>query len=196
LVYPSWVLPLWAILAIVGVWIGMRFWVSSSKPIKLVRIMSALVLLSYAVLALIGNYQGGSNPLKPWQGRLIAHQWQNFTDVDEFKNALNQAAKSRVPVIVDWYANWCVSCKIIEREVFANQKILPKLNNYRLLRFDITDSNLSQRNLLASYGLFGPPAILFFNKEGTHLENLKIVGEINLQQFSLNLDEFATNLSI
>jgi len=191
----SWILPLWALLAGFSAFIVLRNFSLSAKPIKLVRICCALLLVGYGVVAVIGGIRGGDNPLKPLTGRLVIGQWQNFDDVAQFENALKQAAKSKRAVVVDWYADWCISCKVIERDVLANPVIAEQLDNYLLLRFDITKSTTEQRRLLDKYQLFGPPAILFFAYDGKLIAELNVIGEINFAQFRFKLEQFAQILS-
>ena len=90
--------------------------------------------------------------------------------------------------MLDWYADWCISCKVIEREVFADPLIAPRLADYRLIRFDITESNAQQRALLDRYKLFGPPAVLFFDRSGQEISNVRVVGEIDVAQFAERLN--------
>jgi len=187
----SLILPLWALLAGFSAFMMLRHFSISSQAIKLVRIFCALLLLSYGAVALFGGYKGGSNPIRPWADNFYGSSWQNFTKAIELENALSQAAKSHRAVIIDWYANWCISCKVIERDILAHPAIAAQLDNYLLLRFDITDANQEQRNLLNKYNLFGPPAILFFDYEGNLLTELNIIGEISLAQFQTRLDQFA-----
>lgn len=66
--------------------------------------------------------------------------------------------------MLDWYADWCISCKVIEHEVLPDPDVIAQLKGYRLIRFDMTDSNAEQRALLDRYKLFGPPALLIFGK--------------------------------
>ncbi len=96
--------------------------------------------------------------------------------------------------MLDWYADWCVSCKVFEREVFAHPEVAPRLAGYRLIRFDITDSNAEQRALLDRYQLFGPPAILFFDRAGNELKDVRVVGELDAREFGERLDRAERSL--
>ena len=68
-------------------------------------------------------------------------------------------------MLVDVYADWCISCKLIEREVFGNPEVQARLRDFTLIRFDMTQSTREQRQWLERQGLFGPPAILFYAVE-------------------------------
>ena len=96
------------------------------------------------------------------------------------------------PVLLDWYADWCISCKVIERQVLTDPTVQARLPAYRLLRFDITESNPAQRGLLDRYNLFGPPAILFFAPGGDEWSDLRVIGEIDAAGLAERLRRAAT----
>ncbi|MCF5394482.1 thioredoxin fold domain-containing protein, partial [Pseudomonas syringae] len=80
---------------------------------------------------------------------------------------------------LDWYADWCISCKVIEHEVLPDPGVVARLSGYKQVRFDMTDSNAEQRALLDRYKLFGPPALLFFDKNGEERQTVRVIGEID-----------------
>lgn len=81
--------------------------------------------------------------------------WQTVNTPAQLDAALAEAKAAGQPVLLDWYADWCISCKVIEHEVLNNPRVLDLLSGYRLVRFDITASNPEQRALLDRYQLFG-----------------------------------------
>ena len=87
-------------------------------------------------------------------------------------------------MLLDWYADWCISCKVIEREVLNDSLVVDRLRGYRQISFDITASNREQRTLLDRYQLFGPPALMFFGKDGVEHVEVRVVGEIGATQFA------------
>ena len=87
-------------------------------------------------------------------------------------------------LLLDWYADWCISCKVLEHEVLNNPRVLDLLKGYRLVRFDMTASNAEQRALLDHYQLFGPPAQMFFGKNGQEKSDQRVIGEINAADFA------------
>ncbi|MFJ3482959.1 protein-disulfide reductase DsbD [Pseudomonas sp. NPDC090202] len=154
-----------------------------------------LFLMVYALACWYGALSGQTDPLRPLgrpQSAQIANdgarptteQWQTVTRASELDNILETSKNTAQPVLVDWYADWCISCKVIEHEVLPDPKIVSQLKGFRLIRFDMTDSSPEQRALLDRYKLFGPPALLFFGKDGNELENARVVGEIDVQGFS------------
>ncbi|EPN33505.1 thiol:disulfide interchange protein precursor, partial [Pseudomonas syringae pv. actinidiae ICMP 19096] len=106
-------------------------------------------------------------------------QWQTITTSAELDRVMQEAQGAGKPLLLDWYADWCISCKVIEHEVLPDPGVVARLAGYSLIRFDMTDSNAEQRALLDRYKLFGPPALLFFAKNGEELQNVRVVGEFD-----------------
>ncbi|MNF54397.1 Thiol:disulfide interchange protein DsbD precursor [compost metagenome] len=160
--------------------------------------LAGLVLLVYAVAAWTGALKGESDPLRPL-GRVhlagapatvpAADQWQTIKTPAQLDAALADAKASGQPLLLDWYADWCISCKVIEREVLTATEVTSQLGDYRLIRFDMTESNAQQRALLDRYKLFGPPAILFFDGKGNELADLRVVGEVDAKAFAARLQQ-------
>ncbi|HXR02429.1 MAG TPA: thioredoxin family protein, partial [Pseudomonas sp.] len=157
-----------------------------------------LFLLVYALACWYGALSGQSDALAPLgraqnaplasqSGGNAAQQWQTVTRVSELQQILKESKNTEKPVLVDWYADWCISCKVIEHEVLPDPKIVSGLKGFRLIRFDMTDSSDEQRALLDRYKLFGPPALLFFGKDGNELTNVRVVGEIDVQVLAEHL---------
>lgn len=105
----------------------------------------------------------------------------------ELEAAQAAAKAAGQPLLLDWYADWCISCKVIEREVLTAPEVTAQLGRYRLVRFDMTESTAEQRALLDRYKLFGPPALLFFGANGDEWADLRVVGEIHAAAFADHL---------
>ncbi|WXL25163.1 protein-disulfide reductase DsbD [Ectopseudomonas mendocina] len=190
-------LALWGLLAAgVALWLGALELTPKTHHQKFAHVIS-LPFLVYAIVAWVGALQGNSDPLQPLghatgaaqasQSVASKGQWQTITTPAELDATLNAAKANGQPVLLDWYADWCISCKVIERQVFSSPVVGPLLSDYQLLRFDITESNAAQRSLLDRYKLFGPPAIQLFNKKGDELQDLRVVGEIDAADFTARL---------
>ena len=152
-------------------------------------------MLVYGLACWYGALSGQSDPLNP-----IGHsqpvatavagtpqpagQWLTVSTSAELDSALAQAKAAGQPLLLDWYADWCISCKVIEHEVLNNPRVLELLKGYRLVRFDITASNAEQRALLDHYKLFGPPALMLFGKNGAEKSDQRVIGEINAADFA------------
>ena len=158
--------------------------------------LAGLTLLVYALAAWTGALRGESDPLRPL-GRdgqasgstrtLAQDPWQTLSTPAELDSALAAAKAANQPLLLDWYADWCISCKVIEREVLNAPEVLAQLPRYRLIRFDITASDPAQRALLDRYQLFGPPAILLFAGNGDEWTDLRVVGEVDAATFAERL---------
>jgi thiol:disulfide interchange protein DsbD len=149
-----------------------------------------LFLLVYALTCWFGAWSGQTDPTRPL-GRsqtmlssdgataMSSSNWQTISSAAELDRILKEASTAGQPLILDWYADWCISCKVIEHEVLPHPDVITQLEGYRLIRFDMTASNEEQRRLLDRYKLFGPPALLIFGKNGLEREDVRVVGEID-----------------
>lgn len=157
------------------------------KPLQRAGQLLGLMFLVYAVAAWTGALRGESDPMHPLgRGGPGLHagppsstpgDWQNITTPAQLNAALASAQAAGRPVLLDWYADWCISCKIIERQVLPTPEVQAQLPGFVLLRFDMTASTEEQRSLLDRYNLFGPPAFLFFSPKGDEWSDLRIIGE-------------------
>jgi len=154
-----------------------------------------LLLLTYGLACWYGALSGQGNPLNPLgpsqsisnatpAAPQPAGQWLSISTPAELDNALAEATAAGQPLLLDWYADWCISCKVIEHEVLDNPRVLALLKGYRMIRFDMTASNPEQRALLDHYRLFGPPALMFFGKNGAEISDQRVIGEINAADFA------------
>lgn len=188
-------LALWGLLAAgVALWLGVLELTPKTHHQKLAQLLG-LPLLVYALVAWVGALQGQSDPLRPL-GQLVSQaeatsvkssQWLTVSTPDELDAALRNARNNGTPLLLDWYADWCISCKVIEREVLSAPQVTRQLGDYQLVRFDITESNAAQRALLDRYQLFGPPAIQLFNGKGDEWLDLRVVGEVDANTFAARL---------
>ncbi|MCF7201809.1 protein-disulfide reductase DsbD [Pseudomonas oligotrophica] len=190
-------LALWGTLAAgTAIFLGALEFVPKSTPRKLAQ-LAGLGLLVYALSAWIGALQGADDPLRPLSRPLAgaiasdSEQWQTVSTPAQLQQQFLAAKQAGQPLLLDWYADWCISCKVIEREVFRDAGIAPRLSEYRLVRFDITESNAAQRALLDRYRLFGPPAVLFFDRQGKEIDAARVVGEVDARAFAGKLDDAA-----
>ncbi len=156
--------------------------------------LAGLLLLSYALACWVGAYSGQTDPFKPLgstagsfasgaAAQPAASNWQTITSAAELDSALASAKAAGRPLVLDWYADWCISCKVIEHEVLTDPAVIAGLASYQRVRFDMTDSNAEQRAVLDRYKLFGPPALLFFDRQGEEATTSRIVGEIDVKGF-------------
>lgn len=176
----------------VGLFMGALEFVYKPPRKRLVQLLG-MFLLFYALACWYGAFSGQTDPFNPiGQPRIVDNNgqvqntstWQTISTPAELDRALADARSSSTPLLLDWYADWCISCKVIEREVLDDPVVIERLKGYRLIRFDITASNAEQRALLDRYQLFGPPALMFFGKDGVERADVRVIGEINAKDFA------------
>jgi len=147
-----------------------RFW----KGIGIVMLLTGAALL-------IGALSGSRDPLQPLaglRGQAIAAEEKHlpFERVASLAELEQKIMAAGQPVMLDFYADWCVSCKEMERFTFADSAVRAKLAGFKLFQADVTANSADDKALLAKFGLFGPPGILFFAPDGRELKNARVVG--------------------
>jgi thiol:disulfide interchange protein DsbD len=163
-------------------------------------------LAIWAAVLLVGLAAGSSDPLRPLAvlasrgGPVTVGGASNsattapqsdltFAPVRS-SNELDQAVKTAAqPAMLDFYADWCVSCKEMEKFTFSDPRVQAKLKQMNLLRADVTANNPDDQTLLKRFGLFGPPGIIFFDPAGK--EVLRVVGYESADKFLRSLDKVA-----
>jgi thiol:disulfide interchange protein DsbD len=148
----------------------------------------------YSVFLFFGALSGATNPLNPLEelntqtinSKDISTKHTDFKIVRTVKELKNIVKNSNKPVLVDFSANWCASCKEFDENTFKNQKIKKEMDNFTLLRVDVTKNSDEDKELLKKFNLFGPPAVIFF-KNNKELKSLKVVGYKNPQEFMVYL---------
>jgi thiol:disulfide interchange protein DsbD len=159
-----------------------------------------LVLMFTGALMLVGAAGGGDDPLKPL-GFLAGSSAQAatgaagtekplFTRVansDELATKLAEAKAAGKPVMLDFFAEWCVACKIMERDVFSRPAVHAALAGYVVLQADVTGNSADNRALLARHEVLGLPSVLFFRADGAEVSGERIQGELDEAQFLAHL---------
>ncbi|MFB9128157.1 protein-disulfide reductase DsbD [Paraburkholderia dipogonis] len=160
-------------------------------------------LAIWAAVLLVGLAAGSSDPLRPLAvlaargGETGVASASNKPDSApqgdltfapvRSSNELDQAVKSAAqPAMLDFYADWCVSCKEMEKFTFSDPRVHAKLTQMNLLRADVTANNIDDQALLKRFSLFGPPGIIFFDQRGK--EVLRVVGYESADKFLRSLD--------
>jgi thiol:disulfide interchange protein DsbD len=138
---------------------------------------------------LIGALSGARDILRPLSalggGQAIAQtahlQFERVKNLAELDARVAQARSKTV--MLDFYADWCVSCKEMENLTFADEKVQSQLKNSLLLQIDLTANSDDDKAFLKRYELFGPPAILFFDRQGKEQADYRVMGYQNPEQF-------------
>jgi thiol:disulfide interchange protein DsbD len=107
--------------------------------------------------------------------------------VAELDTRVAEAAARSQPVMLDFYADWCVSCKEMEKFTFSDVRVQAKLAGVLLLQADVTANNDDDKALLKRYGFFGPPGIIFFDRNGKENPTVRVVGYQPAEMFLLSL---------
>ena len=186
-------MALWATLLIVtATYMGVLQPVAHGAPAWRTLVKGlGLVLLIYGILLLVGVAAGGRDPWQPLRGiRLVAAAATELPEsgfrpvktVADVKQAV-QAANGQ-PVVLDFYADWCVTCRELERETFADSSVRATLAQITALQADVTANNDDDQALLRQFGIVGPPALLFFGPDGKERSEYRIVGFVDAAQFN------------
>ncbi len=185
-------LALWAaLLSIAPIAMGVLNKLSDT-PSAWGRIFKAigLLVMFYGILLWGLVARGGGDMLAPLSGwgassaqATQAHvQFEKIKSIEDLDKALTRGQKNNQVVMLDFYADWCISCKELERFVFSNAEVVNAMKNTIALQADVTDNDAIDKALMAKFNIIGPPGILFF-KDGVEHRSQRIVGEINAQGY-------------
>jgi len=187
---------LWGALAIAsGVYLGALTRLESTDGgwRKLSQALGVMLLV-LGVLQFVGAAAGGNDwlrPLKPFAGGATAGApaaaAPTFTEVDNLTQLTRAVDAAQRPVFLDFYADWCVDCKRMERRTFPDPQVASVMSEFDLLKIDMTDFNDEHQAVLNAYGLHGPPAYLFFDR-GNELENFRMFGFMPPDEFVSHLE--------
>jgi thiol:disulfide interchange protein DsbD len=195
------VMLVWGAFAILcAVFLGV-FDASAGKPTIALRFGKTfgLVLLAIGLVELVGAASGGTNVLEPLSqfhgassGGSGEEKKASFTRIrtaEELDQALLSAKK---PVMLDFYADWCVACKEMDRFTFHDPKVIDQLGNLTLLQVDVTANSEDDRALMKRFGLFGPPGMIFFDAKGKEIPESRIVGVLEAAAFFDHVSKYIT----
>jgi len=156
-----------------------------------------LLILIYGVAYLIGAAAGSNDLIQPLRGLAAtsgnSQQAQQHVAFRQIKGrqglqlALNDSVQQQRGTMLDFYADWCISCKEMEKYAFTNAQVLSALKDIVTLQADVTDNDNIDTELMSSLGIYGPPAILFFDSSGQEIRNRRVVGEMSGEQFAAHI---------
>ncbi len=110
-------------------------------------------------------------------------RFHRVTTVGEVNTQLAKAKRKGKPVLVDFFANWCIDCKLMERQVFADSKVQKELAAFVLLKADVTKNDQAARNLEQHFNVVAPPTFIFFNAHGKELKKYQLIGKMDAKSF-------------
>ncbi len=151
-------------------------------------------LLLYGAALLVGLLGGARDPLQPLAflrggAAAAASPAPTFEKIKSIAELDARLASAPRPVLLDFWAEWCVSCKEMEKFTFADPAVAAKMQQFTLLKADVTANNEDDKALLKRFGLFGPPGIIFFDGKGQEIAGLRVVGFMPAAKFSAVLDQ-------
>jgi len=159
-----------------------RYRVNPNNPI---RLGLGIFLLTFGVLQAVGAATGGTNPITPLSklrgsfDNQRTHEELNFNIVYSLADLEKVITSNHTgkPILLDLYADWCISCKVIEEEIFLAQDVFPLLEQFVLVKADVTDNSFENQQLMNHYQLYGPPSLLFFFANGETIKTMTLIGE-------------------
>jgi thiol:disulfide interchange protein DsbD len=148
---------------------------------------AGVIALVAGIAMLAGALAGSRDPLRPLAGVLgdappeaAAMRWTRVASLAELEQKLRAPGR---PVMLDFYADWCVSCKEMERYTFSDARVRARLEGMLLLQADVTAGTEAERALLKRFALFGPPGIIFFDAQGREIAGLRVIGYQPAERF-------------
>ncbi|WP_454875528.1 protein-disulfide reductase DsbD [Paraburkholderia xenovorans] len=152
-----------------------------------------VLLLVAAIAELVGVASGNFDVLQPLRGvmrgaqteTVSAARFEPIRSTAELDRALESARGQ--PVMVDFYADWCISCKELERFTFTDARVVSEFAHWKLLRIDVTKNTPEDAEMLRRFGLFGPPALIFYDRNGRQQVDAQLVGFVGADAFLAHL---------
>jgi thiol:disulfide interchange protein DsbD len=191
----SLILGMWGVLVvIIGVFAGglTSLTHESTSAQKLGKGIGFLAII-YGLLLLLGALTGGSNPMKPLEtvnlggsGAVVEDkhlQFQRIKTVEDLDQELTAAAAAGKTAMLDFYADWCVSCIEMEEYTFTDPAVQAALADTVVLQADVTANDDQDKELLDRFGVFGPPTIIFFGADGQQRDGYEVVGFMRAENF-------------
>ena len=160
-----------------------------------------MMLFITGLAILIGLLGGSRDPLQPLDflrsnaaitaNNVAVSPAPTFIKITSIAELDAQLKKANKPVMLDFWAEWCISCKEMERFTFAHPDVAARMQDFLLLKADVTANNAADRALLARFNLFGPPGIIFFTTHGQENTSQRVIGFQNASQFLQQLNQAA-----
>jgi thiol:disulfide interchange protein DsbD len=185
---------LWSALAVIS-----GFWIFALKgrdgnPAPAAVRAPGLLAIVYGIILLIGVAAGSSDPLQPLStlrassGGVATKEpalaFETIKSLDDLNKRVAAAAASGRPVMLDFYADWCTSCKEMERYTFSDRTVQAALSNAVLLHADVTANDPVDQELMHHFNILGPPTIAFYGPDGEERQNFRVVGYMKAADFA------------
>jgi len=161
-----------------------------------------IIMLIYGITLIVGVASGGRDPFQP-----LVHladrpsseydrslSFQVVKSLADFNTHLDRATQNGQWVMLDYYADWCISCKEMDRYTFSDERVQLALSNVLLLQADVTEDNSQDKELLEKFGLIGPPATLFFGPDKQERRGYRVVGYKDADEFLSHIMQIIPNV--
>jgi len=191
------ILLLWGVLAIAsGVYLGaLESIPQGASGWKRLWKSLGLVLLLLGTIEIIGAASGGDDWMKPLKSirsgspvNSVEHvTFQRIKSLDDLDSAVERVNQSGQAAMLDFYADWCVECIRMERNTFGEPEIQKLFAEIKPLQADVTENDNIDQALMQKYGVIGPPAILFFDRQGREMPAFRLVGYFEADEFAKHL---------
>jgi len=152
-----------------------------------------VLLFLAGVVEFVGVATGGRDVLQPLAhvarsasgvaSQAKADEGPRFETIKRTTDLDARVATAGKPVLLDFYADWCVSCKEMERDTYTDARVAARMQDFVLLKADVTANDADDRALLKRFALFGPPGIIFFDRTGRQLGDANVIGYQNADRF-------------
>jgi thiol:disulfide interchange protein DsbD len=177
--FALWLIPLAALIAVL-------FRASSrSRGGRIGLRLAGALSACYVVLMGVGLFRGATDPLHPLQleATHVRLPFERIKTLDELNARVAAASADGKSVMLDFYADWCVSCKEMEKYTFPQTPVRNALNDTVWLQADVTANDEADQQLLKYFDIFGPPTIAFYGPEGAERRNYRVVGFMKAEEF-------------
>ena len=162
---------------------GINYWRRLHKGL-------GLMMMFYGGILIYAAVSGGGTVLAPFNKRILSNNFTTETlpfvyiaNISELNEQLQQSKLEGKSVMLDFYADWCIECKQMEAHTFSKLSVQEILQDINLLKADVTKNNDSDKILLKHFGLFGPPAIIFFNQQSEEIKSHRLIGFFKPEYF-------------
>jgi thiol:disulfide interchange protein DsbD len=199
-------LALWALLVIVGGYYfgGFGRTGPGGSAGRLVAKGFGVAAIAWGVIMMIGAAAGGHDPFQPLRGAALpgvggqaaastaeSLPFRKIASVEDLDRELAAARVAGQPAMLDFYADWCVSCKEMEKYTFSVPEVQQDLAGFVLLKADVTANSEADQALFRRFGVYGPPTTAFFNAEGRECRPFRLVGFVAADEFRSHLARLA-----
>ena len=188
----------WAVVAFAAVWVFIRVGLRAGARRGAPRLVAAALSAGYGLVLIAAAAAGGSDPLRPLAGTGLfgaaatveSLPFRTVKTSADLDHELGLAAASGQRAMLDFYADWCVSCKEMETRTFRDPAVRGSLAGYRLLKADVTANDADDQALLRRFGIFGPPTTVFFAVDRRERQDFRLVGFVAADAFRDHLARF------